>query len=132
MSTYQILTETQTIMGTTLVIGANTKPDRYAYKAIVSLRMHGENVIAFGEQNGNVSGVEIETNWNPKWKIDTVTLYVNPQRLEEFREKILALKPRRVIFNPGTEHPEFINELEENHIIAEVGCTLVMLSIGNY
>lgn len=119
-------------MGTTLVIGATTKSDRYAYKAIISLRTHGEDVIAFGQQSGIVGGVEIETEWNPEWKVDTVTLYVNPQRLEDFRTKILALRPRRVIFNPGTEHPDFIHELKENNIVPEVACTLVMLSIGNY
>lgn len=119
-------------MGTTLVIGANTKPDRYAYKAIVSLRAHGEDVIAFGQHTGKVSDIDIETEWDPNWKIDTVTLYINPQRLEEFRERIIALKPRRVIFNPGTEHVDFIAEVKEHHILPEIACTLVMLSIGNY
>lgn len=119
-------------MGTTLVIGATTKPDRYANKAINSLVSHGEDVIAYGIEGGNVRGIEIETVWNPNWKVDTVTLYVNPQRLEEYRDKILDLKPKRVIFNPGTEHMEFVSELKEHHILPEIACTLVMLSIGNY
>ena len=119
-------------MGTTLVVGATTKPDRYANKAINALVANGENVIAYGMQPGTVRGVEIETAWNPDWKVDSVTLYVNPQRLNEYREKIIALNPKRVIFNPGTEHPEFIQELNKKGIHPEVACTLVMLSIGNY
>lgn len=119
-------------MKQTLVIGATTKEDRYANRAIRALRSHKHPVIAYGVKPGTVEDVEIETEWNPDWDIETVTLYVNPQRLEEFRDKIIALKPKRVIFNPGTEHPEFIQELKENHIHPEIACTLVMLSIGNY
>jgi uncharacterized protein len=119
-------------MKQTLVIGATTKEDRYANKAIRSLRSHKHPVIAFGQKEGAVEDVEIETEWNPNWDIETVTLYVNPQRLEELRDKIIALKPNRVIFNPGTEHPDFIKELQANSIHPEIACTLVMLSIGNY
>ncbi|WP_300666835.1 CoA-binding protein [Fluviicola sp.] len=119
-------------MKQTLVIGATTKEDRYANRAIRALRSHKHAVVAYGLKSGTVEDVEIETEWNPDWDIETVTLYVNPQRLEEFRDKIIALKPKRVIFNPGTEHPEFIQELQENHIHPEIACTLVMLSIGNY
>lgn len=119
-------------MEQTLVIGATTKEDRYANRAIRALRSHKHPVVAYGLKPGTVEDVEIETEWNPDWDIETVTLYVNPQRLEEFRDKIIALKPKRVIFNPGTEHPEFIQELQTNHIHPEIACTLVMLSIGNY
>lgn len=119
-------------MKSTLVIGATTKEDRYANKAIKSLREHGHPVIAFGQREGVVEDVQIETTWNPNWEVDTVTLYLNPQRQAEFQERIISLKPRRVIFNPGTENPEFINELKSKGIFPEVACTLVLLSIGNY
>lgn len=119
-------------MAATLVLGATTNPERYANKAIRSLRSHGEPVIAFGLKEGQVEDVMIETEWNPEWNPDTVTLYLNPERQEVFRSKIIALKPRRVIFNPGTENPEFIEELRKEGIFPEVACTLVLLSIGNY
>ena len=116
----------------TLVIGAGTNPGRYAYKAVVSLRRSGHDVIAFGKQNGIIGDVEIETSWNSSWEIDTVTLYLNPLHQVGFYEQILSLKPRRVIFNPGTENPEFENLLTKNGITCLEACTLVMLSIGNY
>jgi uncharacterized protein len=119
-------------MKPTLVIGVSTNPGRYAYLAVHRLRSHDHPVIAYGPQGGTVADVEIETEWNPDWKVDTVTLYVNPQRLEAYEDRILALKPKRVIFNPGTESPDFIRELQENGIAAETGCTLVMLSVGTY
>lgn len=119
-------------MGHTLVIGATTKEDRYANKAIRSLRNHGHPVIAFGQKAGTVEDVEIETEWNPAWEVETVTLYLNPHNQEDYIDRIIALKPKRVIFNPGTENPEFISKLKTAGIHPEVACTLVLLSIGNY
>lgn len=119
-------------MKKTLVLGASDKPDRYAYKAIMSLRNHDHEVIAFGRKSGVVADVEFETEWNPTWEVDTVTLYLNPSNQEPYLDKILALKPKRVIFNPGTENPAFIQQLQKNGIHPEIACTLVMLSIGNY
>ena len=119
-------------MEQTLVIGATTKEDRYANKAIRALRSHNYPVIAFGQKAGKVEDVEIETEWDPNWDIETVTLYLGPQNQEEYMDKIIALNPNRVIFNPGTENPVFIDKLKAAKIHAEIACTLVMLSIGNY
>jgi predicted CoA-binding protein len=119
-------------MVNTLVIGASLNPDRYSYKAIEMLRQHGHQVIAFGPKTGNVSGVSIENEWNNHWQVDTISLYLNPQRQEGFYEKIIALQPRRVIFNPGTENDLFNAQLQATGIETENACTLVLLSIGNY
>ncbi len=119
-------------MEQTLVVGATTKEDRYANRAIKALRSHNYPVVAFGQKAGTVEDVEIETEWNPNWDIETVTLYLGPQNQDGYIDKILALKPNRVIFNPGTENPEFIEKLRAVKIHPEIGCTLVMLSIGTY
>lgn|SRR5688500_12016040 len=116
----------------TLVIGVSTKPQRYAYMAVVSLREHDHPVIAYGQRPGTVADVDIETEWDPAWKVDTVTLYLNPMNLEPYRGRIIALKPKRVIFNPGTEHPDFMYQLRQHGIVAEAACTLVLLSINQY
>ena len=119
-------------MKKTLVIGASTNPDRYAYKAIQNLVSKGHQVVAEGLRSGNVSGVEISTTKIQHEEIDTVTLYVGPQNQSAWYEYILALKPNRVIFNPGTENSDFENLLEQNGVEVVEACTLVMLSIGNY
>ena len=93
-------------MEQTLVIGATTKEDRYANRAIRALRSHKYPVVAFGQKAGTVLDVDIETEWNPGWDIETVTLYLGPQNQKEYIDKIIALKPNRVIFNPGTENEE--------------------------
>ncbi|MCG8721444.1 CoA-binding protein [Tenacibaculum finnmarkense] len=45
---------------------------------------------------------------------------------------MISLKPRRVIFNPGTENKEFYALLLANKIEYEVACTLVLLSTDQY
>jgi hypothetical protein len=64
--------------------------------------------------------------------VDTVTLYLGPDRHPEYYDYILSLHPKRVIFNPGTENPELASILTEKGIEATEACTLVLLSIGQY
>lgn len=115
----------------TLVVGASPKPERYSYKAVVRLKEYGHSVYAFGLREAEIAGTPIQSGW-PTEEFDTVTLYLNPQRQLPFYDRIIDLKPNRVIFNPGTENQEFMELLSEAGIEVEVACTLVMLSIGNY
>ena len=117
---------------TTLVIGASTNPARYSNMAINRLRNKQLKTVALGLRKGKVADVEIDTEKLQYPDIDTVTLYLNPQRQEEYYNYIIDLKPRRVIFNPGTENMEFIKLLKENTIESEIACTLVLLSTNQY
>lgn len=119
-------------MLSTLVIGASSNPERYAYKAIVSLRSHGHTVIAISKQEGEVMGVRFQKPFPKLAAIDTVTLYINATHQKDYYAFLLNLKPRRVIFNPGTENEELEALLKLNDIEPIMACTLVMLSIGVY
>ena len=116
----------------TLVIGASLKPERYSNIAINRLVAAGHQVVAFGLKEGMVSGVDIDTNLMPYKDIDTVTLYLNAQRQKPFYEYIISLSPERIIFNPGTENPEFQNLLKQQGIYFEEACTLVLLGTNQY
>ena len=118
----------------TLVVGASNNPKRYSYKAIERLRKHNVPVWAYSIKKGEVSGVKFHNNWDDfsGKNIHTVTLYVGPQNQEKIIEPVLNLKPKRIIFNPGTENPVFIQKAKEAGIEVVVGCTLVMLSVGNF
>lgn len=116
----------------TLVIGATTNKERYAYRAINSLINKSHQVVAIGAKSGIALDVTIETEKIPFKGIDTVTLYVNPMIQQSYYEYIVSLKPRRVIFNPGTENPEFFPILEKNGIQSEIACTLVLLATNQY
>lgn len=116
----------------TLVLGASPNPSRYSFLAVNSLRRHGHEVVAVGNRTGEIADISIQTELPHSEDIDTVTLYMNPERQKEYYQYILELSPKRLIFNPGTENDE-LETLAQNHGIETVeGCTLVMLSIGNY
>lgn len=116
----------------TLVIGASENPSRYANIAINRLVSHKHPVVALGLRKGEVAGVSIETG-EPQFKdVDTVTLYLAPPRQPQYYNYIISLNPQRVIFNPGTENPEFYELLKDSDIEVEVSCTLVLLSTRQY
>jgi predicted CoA-binding protein len=116
----------------TLVLGATTKPDRYAFKAINALVGKGHSVLAIGQNQGEVAEVKIHTKQIPLANIDTVTLYLNPKNQIDYYNYIIETKPKRVIFNPGTENPQFYQLLQSNGIKVEVACTLVLLATNQY
>ena len=116
----------------TLVIGASVHPERYANKAIKMLRAHGHSVVGVGRDLGTVNDIEIQNDPPADLHPDTVTLYVNPRIQPQYYDQVLAMKPKRVIFNPGTENAEFENLLKKNDIEPVEACTLVLLSTGQY
>ena len=62
-----------------------------------------------------------------KEEIDTLTVYVNAKISGGQFDAISALKPRRVVFNPGAENPELAAKLSDAGIEVIEACTLVML-----
>jgi uncharacterized protein len=116
----------------TLVLGASAKPEKYAFKAITMLVENGHSVLAIGQNTGEVAGTKIYTKAIPLSKVNTVTLYLNALRQRDYYNYIIEAKPKRVIFNPGTENPEFYQLLELNKIKVEVACTLVLLATNQY
>jgi predicted CoA-binding protein len=116
----------------TLVIGASEKTDRYSNLAIRRLRAHEHPVAAIGLKAGQVLDVEILTGHPAFSDIDTVSLYVAPSRQGDLYSYVLSLHPQRVIFNPGTENPEFEELLYKAGVMVEEACTLVLLSTGQF
>ncbi len=116
----------------TLVLGASLKTDRYSNIAINRLKQNNHEVVAFGLKQGEVNNVLVDTELLDYEDVDTVTLYLNPKHQETYYDYILDLKPKRVIFNPGTENPELYKILKDNNIDFEVACTLVLLATDQY
>ncbi len=119
-------------MKKTVVLGASTNPSRYSYLATRRLQQYGHEVVPIGIREGAIHGIVIQNGTPDVEDVDTITLYLNPQRQEAYYDYILNLKPQRIIFNPGTENPTLMRLAREQGIATEAACTLVMLSVGNY
>ena len=120
------------LMKPTVVIGASPNADRYSYKATESLQKHQHTVYPIGIRKGNINDLEIITDKPALKDIDTVTLYVGPDNQAEWMDYVFSLNPKRIIFNPGTENPEFEKLATTKGIEATEACTLVLLSINQY
>lgn len=117
----------------TLVLGASLNPDRASNQAINLLRSGNYPTQAFGLRSGQVAGIPIETDLENIQPFHTLTLYLNPTRQKDFHDLIFNVwKPKRIIFNPGTESPQLQQKATEAGIQTEVACTLVLLSLGKY
>ncbi|MFV0566225.1 MAG: CoA-binding protein [Flavobacteriaceae bacterium] len=116
----------------TLVLGASLNPSKYSNLAIQKLVAHNHETLAFGLKEGRVLNVEVSNELLLYKNVNTVTLYLNPKNQKQYYSYIISLRPKRVIFNPGTENPEFYAVLKTNAIDFEVACTLVLLSTNQY
>ncbi len=116
----------------TVVLGASDNPERYSYKAVITLTKEGYTAIPIGNKKGTINGIVILNDRPILTDINTVTLYLAPERQADYYDYILNLKPKRVIFNPGTENRAFEQLLIKNGIEAIEACTLVMLAVKNY
>lgn len=119
-------------MKTTLVIGASENTERYSNRVTRMLSHQNIPVAAVGLKAGEIDGVKILTGFPKIDNVDTVTLYVGTAHQPQYYEYVLGLKPERVIFNPGTENPEFEEKVRKAGIEVLEACTLTMLTVGNY
>lgn len=118
----------------TVIIGASANQSRYSFMAAEMLIKNGHELVPIGSRKGEVLGLVIlDIKQQPKInEVDTVSLYIGPSHQPEYYAYLLSLHPKRFIFNPGTENPEFEKMVEESGAEAIEACTLVMLSTGQY
>ena len=113
----------------TVIVGATPNQSRYAYLAAKMLTEYGHEIVPLGIRQGEVFGREImDIRKKPVIEgVDTITIYLSPVHQDEWMDYLLKLKPKRIIFNPGTENEAFERAAEDNGIEAIEACTLVML-----
>lgn len=118
----------------TVVVGASPNPGRYAYLAANMLTEYGHEVVPIGIKKGSLAGKDIlDIREMPEIKdVDTITLYIGPQHQPQWYDYLIGLKPKRIIFNPGTENSEFEKLAEKNGIEVTEACTLVLLRSNQF
>ena len=116
----------------TMVLGASSNPERYSYMATVMLLEKGHAVYPYGIKKGMIQSLSIVQDWPNPGTINSLTLYLGPTAQEAYYDQIIALKPQRIIFNPGTENSTLVKLAHAANIETIEACTLVMLTTGQY
>ncbi|MBD5781434.1 2-amino-4-hydroxy-6-hydroxymethyldihydropteridine diphosphokinase [Pelagicoccus sp. NFK12] len=115
------------------IVGASPKPDRYAHLAQRQLMGAGYEVRLIAPRGGAILGEPVLSRLTEcQDPVDTVTLYIGSARVEEILEDLLSIRPRRVVFNPGTENEGVRRSLEQAGVETLEACTLVMLRTGQF
>jgi predicted CoA-binding protein len=118
---------------TVVVLGASPKPERYSNQAVRALVEHGHRVIPVHPLLKRIAGVPaVPALSSVKDPVNTLTLYVGPERGKELLQDMIILGPDRVIMNPGTESDEIEEELNAKGIPVLRACTLVMLRTNQF
>ena len=132
MAAYAVVLIYKEIMSLVVVLGASPNPDRFSYKAVKRLISNNYEVVAIGKRAGMIGDIPIITRQPALSDVHTVVMYLAPYHQGEIFDYVLSLRPKRVIFNPGTESPEFDEFLESYNIEIVHDCTLVMLATGRF
>ena len=127
-SRYKCLMPSQTVA----VFGASNNPERYSHMAVVLLKEHHHTVIPIHPALESIAGLPVVKSLREAPPVDTLTLYVGAAKLPAMTDEIVRLRPRRVIFNPGTESSEVQAALDTAGIPWLEACTLVMLRTGQF
>lgn len=115
------------------IVGASDNPERYSHKAQLLLRQHGHEVVPVHPKLSSIEGVPVVADLSQvTGQVDTVTMYVGAAISKGLADKLIAVKPQRVIFNPGAENPELREKLGAAGIEVEEACTLVLLRTGQF
>ena len=120
-------------MKNTLIIGASHKKTRFSNKAMHMLIEHGHKVFLYHPKIEEIEGIPVVKDLSDiAGLIDTITLYVRPELLRAMSADVLSIRPKRIIFNPGTEDAELMEEYRQAGIEVLEACTLVMLQAHEY
>ena len=116
-----------------VVLGASNKTHRYSYKAIKMLQEYGHHVLPVHPKLENIEGLVVKHSLSQiQVPVDTLALYIGPQRIGPLIDDIVKLNPSRVILNPGTESDELELALLHHDIPFVKDCTLLMLEHGRF
>ncbi|HAM09099.1 MAG: CoA-binding protein [Bacteroidetes bacterium GWE2_41_25] len=117
----------------TLVLGASTKPERFSNKAIKRLQKLNYPVIALGLREDYIGELRILKGMpQDLGPVHTIALYLGAGNQKQYYDYIISLKPRRIIFNPGTINFELTALAQKNGIETINDCLLDMLNLGSY
>ncbi len=121
-----------------VIVGASDNPARYSYMAMKMLGDYGHQVRLISPRLKAIEGHEVWPSLtalaiaSPNSTIDTITMYVGAPISSNMTDQLLALSPKRIIFNPGAENSVIYESLYSAGIQPVEACTLVLLRTGQF
>jgi predicted CoA-binding protein len=97
-----------------------------------SLNANGHAILAIGIRTGQAGPISISTKKPVVQHCYAVSVYLQPFEQKAYCNYIVKLKPKRLIFNPGTENNELAKIAEDAGIEVLNDCTLMMLAKGTF
>ena len=97
------------IKNTIVILGASSNPLRTSYMAAKLLLKRGCNLLAIANQKGFIGNLPIHEEEQFIKNTETIILFLNPKQQKKYYNYILELKPKCILFNPGTENMELAN-----------------------
>lgn len=120
-------------MSNVVVLGASANPQRIAYQAVERLLRKGHAALPVNPKGGEIFGAKVYSSLAEiEGPIDTLTMYIAPAHQAAEVDAIEHLRPRRIIFNPGSENPAIYSRLQRAGIEVQEACTLVLLSTNQF
>lgn len=115
------------------VLGASRNPERYSYAAVKVLLEAGHAVFPVHPTFRSIDGIPaFRTLQDLPEAPHSVTVYLAPERSAPLERDFLAVRPKRVIFNPGAENSHLARVLRESGVVTLDACTLVLLRTGQF
>jgi predicted CoA-binding protein len=115
------------------VLGASPKTHRYSNMALRRLAEQGYHVLPVNPAHESIEGIPaVRSLEHIGGDIHTLTVYVGPRHIGPEIDRIVRLRPKRVILNPGAESPELAAALDSHGIPWMQACTLVMLATNQF
>ncbi len=91
-----------------VVLGASDQSDRFSYMAIRLLQKYDHEVLPVHPQLQEILGLPVFSALEKiQERYHTLTVYLNPRNQERIHDQILATLAQRIIFNPGSENPDW-------------------------
>ncbi len=116
----------------TIVLGASPDPLKRAHRVCTKLMEKGHDVLPVGIKEGVIGDQAIITSSENVCEVHTVVIFIRAARQEQWLDYILACKPKRIIFNPGSENDNLIRMALDNGIEVLHECTILMLSSNRF
>ena len=120
-------------MKSTAILGISNNPERYSYKAFKKLQLLGIPYFLVSPKLNQLEDDLVYSDLKTlSGKVHTLTIYINPHLSSSILEEILALLPKRIIFNPGAENKELQEKAQKKGIECLNACTLVLLATNQF